>query len=115
MFRDLLFFIWEVMVPVVFFAACAVAAVAVPLYLLGDRKVPEIDAGAPAYLASLGFDVVGREGFTYGLFSQPGGCVWFTMARKEQPTTIYTGCVSRWHNGTYELWNQKAINAVSAH
>jgi hypothetical protein len=87
----------------------------VPLWAWGDRNVADLNVNAPAYLKSLGFDVRGREGFTYGLLSQPGGCVWYTMTRPEQPTTIYTGCVARWHNGTYELWGPKAINAVSAH
>lgn len=111
MMRDLFDF-------VLFVAGCVLGLAVIicgPYWVFGDRNVADLNAHAPAYLQSLGFEPIGREGFTYGLFSQPGGCVWYTMRRVEQPTTIYSGCVSKWHNGTYELWGPKAINAVSAH
>lgn len=113
--REFFEFVGSMILGIVVLGLAVAATFGLPMWMWGDRNVPDLNANAPGYLQSLGFEVLGREGFTYGLLSQPGGCVWYTMRRAEQPATVYTGCVSRWHNGTYELWDPKAINAVSAH
>lgn len=100
---------------VLFFAALAISLaliVGLPVVIFGSMKVKEIEKDAPAFLRSHGLYVIGREGFQYGLLTQPGGCVWYTMRRKEEEQTIYHGCVSKWHDGTYELWNFNAVNAI---
>lgn len=113
--EDIIEFVGIIIAGCLGLAVAAAIVIGLPLWVFGDRNVADLNAHAPGYLHSLGFEVMGREGFTYGLLSQPGGCVWYTMRRTEQPATIYSGCVSKWHNGTYELWGPKALNAVSAH
>jgi hypothetical protein len=87
--------------------------VSTPYIFLGSYNVTEIDKRAPEFLATHGLKIIGREGYQSGLIYQPGGCVYFTMKSEGDPKTVYHGCVSKWHNGTFELWNLSAVNAIS--
>jgi hypothetical protein len=85
-----------------------------PYLLWGDRNVEDIKAHAAATWKQQGFQIIGYEGYTLGLFETPGGCVWHTLRRAEEPQTVYTGCVSKWGN-EYHTYNTHALNAVRPH
>ncbi len=79
-----------------------------PWLIWGDSRVPEIKLAAEKAWAANGFKVLGYQGYELGLFSTPGGCVWYTLKRD---ATVYQGCLSRWGN-EYHIYSLSALNAV---
>ena len=95
-------------------ALCILLLFGLPNLLFGSYAVKDIEKRAPQWLSEQGFTIVAHEGFTYGLLTQPGGCVWYLMTRGDDKT-VYNGCVSKWHNGELQLYGTRAVNAVSGH
>lgn len=82
-----------------------VAAIAVLLSGCNAANVPDLKANAPAAIEANGFQVVGYQGYQYGIF---GGYVWYTAKRDG---IVYEMAVMKW-SGEYHLYNIKALNAV---
>jgi hypothetical protein len=111
--RDLIEFFGGIVLFVLGLALAAFLVFGAPLLLWGDRKVPELRLEAPAWLQKAGFDVIAHEGFTYGLFSQPGGCAWYLLHKTGDPKkVVYQACVAKWHDGKLELWQLTAVDAI---
>ena len=79
-----------------------------PLLIWGDRRVPEIKLNAERVFKENGFAVVGYQGYNLGLFSTPGGCVWYTLKKAD---ITYAACLSRWGD-EYHIYSLKAIDAI---
>jgi len=105
-------FVAEILVPVVLVLAILVGGaflvIGGPILLFGDRRVPEIKLNAERIFKDNGFQVVGYQGYSYGLISTPGGCVWYTLKKGE---ITYKACLSRWGD-EYHIYNLKAIDAI---
>lgn len=61
-----------------------------------------------------GYNIVGYEGLQIGMPWAPGGQVWYTVNRTNQPDIIYHGFIGWWYTGEYQVWNVSAINAISS-
>jgi hypothetical protein len=91
--------------------ASIVCAIALPILTLGDIRVPDIKQHAAQVLSANGFEVIGYQGYTYGLSSEFGGCVWYTM---KKGNVTYEGCVTKWGN-EYHIYSLKALDAIKPH
>ena len=85
----------------------------VACYTLGDRNVEWVKAHAPAAANQLGFEIVGYEGYQYGMIF--GGGVWYTMRRKGNGIKgngiTYQAMFARWGDEVH-IYNLKAIDAI---
>ena len=79
-----------------------------PVLLFGDRRVEEIKLNADHVFKDNGFQIIGYQGYQYGLWQTPGGCVWYTLSKTN---ITYEACLSRWGN-EYHIYNLKAIDAI---
>ncbi len=77
------------------------------------RYVDDIKAAAPATIEQAGFEIIGYEGYQWGMAGQWGGCVWYTMKKKPDTGITYHGCVSKWGD-EYHIYSLSAIDAIGA-
>lgn len=53
--------------------------------------------------------MIGYEGYQWTFGLNRGGCVYYILTRKN---VIYNGCITKYYNGEYFIYNIKALNAL---
>lgn len=71
------------------------------------RDVDYIKLNGVKYLQSLGYEVIGSDGFTGGLIY--GGDVYYQAKRIDTPNLLYSIAVVEW-NGELQSWRPEVIN-----
>jgi len=75
---------------------------------------------APATWRSVGYEIIGYEGFQYGadigngLFGFGGAYVWYSLRRIPDNGIVYTGSLQRWGNECH-VYGPRAIDAIKPH
>ena len=98
----------KIIAAVVLSIAGLIFVVSLPWLVFGGTRVADIKQAAPQVWGANGFQVVGYQGYELTLFARPGGCVWYTVSKKD---TLYQGCISRWGD-EYHIYSLRALNAL---
>ena len=91
-----------------------ILAAAVLLTGFGSANLEEAKAKACARWAEVGYQCVGYEGYTWGIWvggKYGGARVWHTLKRVDNPSVIYTGFVQFWGDELH-IYGPTAIDAI---
>ena len=83
-----------------------------------SSNLDETKKNAKKAWGDMGFNVIGYEGYQYGFgivgVKFGGAKVWYTLEKKGNTNTVYSGYLQRWGN-EYHMYNIRSINAISGH
>jgi hypothetical protein len=82
----------------------------ISLFSYSNKNVEDIKKHSNDVWNKNGFEVIGYEGYQWTFGLNRGGCVYYLLTRKN---ITYEGCISKYYNGEYFIYNIKALDALS--
>lgn len=76
------------------------------------RNVDDVKANSEAVFKSIGYRVVGYEGYNWSLLC--GGNVWYQLRRvDDENRTAFTGYICKWGK-EYHIYGPNAVDAIKS-